>query len=205
MDVTTSSLTSEDLDALREVSNIGAGNAASALSRVIGDVVSLEVPVVRALELSEVPTALGGVEQKVVAIHLAIHGDVTGNLLITWEPAAALSLLRRMGLAVTDIEDPRPILGSALREVGNILGSTYLSAISRLVHQSLIPSVPGLAMDMAGAIADLLVIDLSAPTERTLVLETSFQEKSGPIQGRFLLLPDPRTLPALVRRVRSLP
>ena len=60
-------------------------------------------------------------------------------------------------------------------------------------------------MDMAGAVADLLVIDLAAATECATVLETSFQEKSGPIQGRFLLLPDPSTLPALVQRVRSLP
>ena len=175
-------LTSSDLDGLREVSNIGAGNAAGALSQVIGDVVSLKIPVVRTLDLQEVPAALGGAEQRVVALRLGIHGVVRGNLLIVLSPADALEVVRRMGVQALELDPSEPMLASALRELGNILGSTYLSAISRLVRSSLVPSVPGLAVDMAGAVVDLLLTEIAGASDHATVLETSFREQGGTIR-----------------------
>jgi chemotaxis protein CheC len=197
-------LNGNDLDVLREVSNIGAGNAASALSRVIGDVVSLEVPVVRALELRDVPDALGGPEQQVVALRLGIHGRIRGNLLIVLSPEEALRLARRMGISAMELEPVEAMLGSALRELGNILGSTYLSAVSRLLRSSLVPTVPGLAVDMAGAVVDLLLTEVGGVSDQATVLETMFREKSGTLRGVFFLLPDPACIDDLLQRIRGL-
>jgi chemotaxis protein CheC len=202
--VNTLRLTDSDLDGLREVSNIGAGNAAGALSQIIGDVVSLEVPVVRALELQDVPEALGGAEQRVVALRLGIHGEVRGNLLIVLSPAEALDVVRRMGVQAVDLDPSDPMLASALRELGNILGSTYLTAVSRLVQTSLVPSVPGLAVDMAGAVVDLLLMEIAGVSNHATVLETSFREKEGPIRGEFFFLPDPSSLPHLLQCIRGI-
>ncbi len=196
-------LSDSDLDGLREVSNIGAGNAAGALSQVIGEVVSLEVPVVRALDLQEVPAALGGAEQRVVALRLGIHGDVRGNLLIVLSPADALEVVHRMGVQAVELDPSEPMLASALRELGNILGSTYLSAVSRLVRGSLVPTVPGLAVDMAGAVVDLLLMEIAGASDRATVLETTFREVDGPIRGEFFLLPDPSSIPRLLQCIRG--
>ncbi len=197
-------LTVSDLDGLREVSNIGAGNAAGALSQVIGDVVSLEVPVVRALGLQEVPAALGGAEQRVVALRLGIHGELRGNLLIVLSPPDALEMVHRMGVQAEELDPSEPMLASALRELGNILGSTYLSAVSQLVHRSLVPSVPGLAVDMAGAVVDLLLTEIAGASDHATVIETSFREKDGSIRGKFFLLPDPSSLPRLLQCLRGM-
>jgi chemotaxis protein CheC len=197
-------LTSSDLDILREVSNIGAGNAASALSRVIGDTVSLEVPVVRALALGEVPLALGGAEQRVVALRLQVHGGLPGNLLVVFSPTQARDVLGRMGVPAKGLDAAEPMAASALRELGNILGSTYLSAVSRLLRHSLVPSVPGLATDMAGAVVDLLLMEVAGASDHATVLETTFREKEGPLRGQFFLLPDPTSLSGLLRRIREL-
>jgi chemotaxis protein CheC len=202
--VNTFQLTGSDLDGLREVSNIGAGNAAGALSQVIGEVVSLEVPVVRALDLQEIPAVLGGAEQRVVALRLGIHGGMRGNLLIVLSPAEALNVVHRMGVQAVKLDPSEPMLASALRELGNILGSTYLSAVSRLVHTSLVPSVPGLAVDMAGAVVDLLLMEVAGASDHATVLETSFREKDGPIKGEFFLLPDPASLHRLLQCIRGL-
>lgn len=196
-------LTPSDLDGLREVSNIGAGHAAGALSQIIGEVISLEVPVVRALDLQEVPLALGGVEQRVMAVHLGIRGEVRGNLLIVLPPADALAVVHRMGVQAAELDPSEPMLASALRELGNILGCTYLSAISRLMGCCLVPSVPGLAVDMAGAVVDLLLMEIAGVSDHATVLETSFQEKEGPIHGTFFLLPDPSSFPRLLRCIRE--
>ncbi len=197
-------LTGSDLDGLREVSNIGAANAAGALSQVIGDVVSLEVPVVRALDLQEVPAALGGAEQRVVALRLGIYGELRGNLLIVLSPADALTVAHRMGVAAVELDPSEPMLASALRELGNILGCTYLSTVSQLVHSTLVPSVPGLAVDMAGAVVDLLLMEIAGASQRAMVLETTFREKDGPIRGEFFLLPDPSSIPRLLQCIRGL-
>jgi chemotaxis protein CheC len=110
-----------------------------------------------------------------------------------------------MGIEPGDLHSPPPMAASALREMGNILASTYLTAVSRLLRRSLIPSVPGLAMDMAGAVVDLLLMDVAGASDRATVLETTFREKAGPVRGRFFLLPDPGSLPLLMGRVRELP
>lgn len=198
-------LTAHDLDALREVSNIGAGHAATALSQVIQDVVALEIPEVRVLRLREVPEAIGGAEQIVAGIHLRVLGEIRGNLLVVLPLAAAKALLRRMGIDEPDLGAEMPRISSALRELGNILASTYLTAISQLIQVSLVPSVPGLATDMAGAVVDLLLMELAGVTDRAIVLETAFHEPGRSIRGHFFLLPDPSCLESLVTRVRRSP
>lgn len=196
-------LSPEDLDLLKEVSNIGAGNAANALASMLGQVISLSIPEVRALALQQVPDAVGGAEAVVVAVHLRVLGDARGNLLLAFPPAAAASLLERLGFAGAPLGALPPLAASALRETGNILGATYLTALSRLLHRHLVPSVPGLAVDMAGAVVDLLLSELGAVSESALVLETALVEVGGPVRGSFYLLPHPDGLAALVAGGRA--
>ena len=197
------SLTETDLDGLREVGNIGAGHAATALSQFLGDVVSLQVPRVRALALREIPDAVGGAERVLVGIHLRVFGDFRGNLLLTFPPEAAQAVLARLQIEAPDVHRLPELGASALRELGNILASTYLNAVSHVLRRSLVPSVPGLAVDMAGAVVDLLLMELAGASDEALVVETAFQEADGPVRGHFLLLPDPAGVELLVKGVRG--
>jgi chemotaxis protein CheC len=195
------SFSESELDGLREIGNIGAGHAATALSQFLGDVVTLRIPRVRALALRDVPDALGGPERILVGVHLRVYGEVRGNLLLTFPPEAAAALLGRLGLPAADLHALADLSASALRELGNILASTYLNAVSQVLRRSLVPSVPGLAVDMAGAVVDLLLSEIAAATGEALVLETTFQEVGGPVRGEIFLLPDPAAIETLVRSV----
>jgi chemotaxis protein CheC len=196
-------LTEREMDTLREVGNIGAGNAATALSQVLGQRVLLEIPQVRAVELREVPETLGGAETVIIGIHMRVLGEIRGNLLVTLSTDSAASLLERMGVPGVDLFALPPMAASALRELGNILVSTYLSSVSQVLQRSLVPSVPGLAIDMAGAVVDFLLIELGAVTDRAMVLETAFQETAGTVRGHFFLLPEPDDLEALITGMRA--
>jgi chemotaxis protein CheC len=204
--VQTTPLDPQDLDLLKEVSNIGAGNAATALARMLGEVITLTIPEVRVLELGAVADALGGPERVVVAIHLGVIGEARGNLLLTLSPAAATQLLSRLGFPDASPESLPPLATSALREIGNILGGTYLTALSRLLHRHLVPTVPGLAVDMAGAVVDLLLTELAGVSAQALVLETTFAEaRGGGVSGSIFFLPHPDGLEALVAGGRRRP
>ena len=190
-------LNSVQLDTLKEVSNIGMGHAATALSQMIGQRVNLTVPNVTITEISQVPEHLGGAEKMMVGITLQILGDARGSIMLLFPEESAHRLLcsllgqQEKGLVMTEVSV------SALKEVGNILASAYLSALGNLLNKTLIPSVPLLAYDMAGAVVDHALIDLSQSGDFAMMIETDFggePDQDLAIKGHFFLLPDPVTL-----------
>lgn len=190
-------LTDVQLDALKEISNIGMGHAATALSQMVGQQIDLRVPQVTVTEIQHVPELLGGAETMMVGITLQILGDARGNVMLLFPQESAhrlvCSLLQRdlKGLVMNEMTI------SALKEVGNILASAYLSALGNLLQKTLIPSVPLLAYDMAGAVVDYVLIDLSQSGNLALMVETEFSgapEREALIKGHFFLMPDPKTL-----------
>lgn len=194
------------LDTLKEISNIGMGHAATALSQMIGQRITLRVPRVSVTEIKEVPDRLGGAEALMVGITLQILGDARGSIMLLFPQESAhrllCSLLNReeRGLVMNELTV------SALKEVGNILASAYLSAIGNLLHKTLIPSVPMLAYDMAGAVADYVLIDLSQGGDLALMVETDFSagaDDARHIRGHFFLMPDPQTLDIFLRMIRG--
>ena len=190
-------LNSVQLDTLKEVSNIGMGHAATALSQMIGQRVNLTVPNVTITEISQVPEHLGGAEKMMVGITLQILGDARGSIMLLFPEESAHRLLcsllgqQEKGLVMTEVSV------SALKEVSNILASAYLSALGKLLNKTLIPSVPLLAYDMAGAVVDHALIDLSQSGDFAMMIETDFggePDQDLAIKGHFFLLPDPVTL-----------
>lgn len=192
-----SQLTDGQLDALSELSNIGMGHAATALSQLIGETILIRVPQVTVTDVSQVPEILGGAEKVVVGITLQILGDARGTILLIFPRESAQRLVSRLlkkptrGMVLSEMEV------STLKEVGNILASAYLNALGSLLHITLIPSVPLLAHDMAGAIVDYLLIELSQTGDMALMLEAEFHDRSAggnAVSGHFFLLPDPGSL-----------
>lgn len=194
------------LDALQEICNIGMGHAATALSQMIGKTVNLKVPKVTLAGLDQVPDIIGGAEQVVVGIYLQVWGDIRGNLLLIFPRESAQNLNALLtGQPSTSDLILSEIHASALKEVANILAGAYLGAMGNLLSLSLIPSVPSLAFDMAGAIVDYILIELGQESDLTLVVETQFICMDTTIRGHFFLLPDPNSLKLILKASRVEP
>lgn len=183
----------QQMDLLREVSTIGSGHAATALSQLLGRKIMLHVPTVQVIPLADVPEVMGGPEKLVAGLFFRIYGQAKGSILILFPKESALLLVRELVKKDASSVILKDLELSALKEVGNILASAYLNAISSMMKMVLIPSVPGLAIDMAGAVLDSLLIELSEAGETALLIETEFVEENK-ITGHFFLLPDPDSL-----------
>ena len=167
-----SALSEKQVDILREVSNIGVGHAATALSQMIGHQINMCVPSVRVLPFSQVPEMVGGAERPMAGVYCRLMGDVTGYILLIFPSASADALVRLL------LEDPNVTaaewskeVASSIGEIGNILASSYLNALGSLLRMTLIPSIPSMAYDMAGITDPLKEIDVAEISE-----EYSYQE-----------------------------
>ncbi|MDI3530339.1 MAG: chemotaxis protein CheC [Candidatus Atribacteria bacterium] len=192
------------LDALREIGNIGAGNAATALSKMVNKKVTMTVPRVALLPIKEVPNWLGGPEKEVLGVYLAVSGEVTGHILFIMTVENALKLMRMLlgDLAPSDISavfEPDEMSASAMNEIGNILASSYLTALADFTGLRLDHSVPSLAVDMAGAVVDLILIEIAKHGDYALLIETEFVEEEDHVEGYFMLIPDTGSLEIILK------
>ena len=190
-------LNNVQMDILKETSNIGMGHAATALSQMIGHPVKLRVPHVTITKISQVPEYLGGAEKMMVGITLQVLGDARGSIMLLFPQESAHRLLCNLIGDQGKVLIMNEVTISTLKEVGNILASAYLSALGSMLHKTLIPSVPLLAYDMAGAVVDYVLIDLSKSSDLAMLVETDFIGESSSdlaIKGHFFLIPDPSTL-----------
>jgi chemotaxis protein CheC len=172
------------LDALRELANIASGNAATALAQMLGREVDLNVPRVLALPLADAVEACGSPEEATVSVVIPLEGDVTGVVLLLIEPEGAEALCRLLGVDAWD-----EIGESALREIGNILGTSCLNALASMTGLHLEPCPPHLTTDMLGAIVSSLALSQTASTELVLVLDSELAIADEPCSISFVLLP----------------
>ncbi|OFW59354.1 MAG: hypothetical protein A2W01_09090 [Candidatus Solincola sediminis] len=187
------------LDALREVGNIGSGNAAVALSTMVDKKVLLSVPRASLVPLVKVSDLVGGAETPVVGVYLHISGDASGSMLLLLADSSAAELAHLM---VADPEEElTTVEQSALQETGSILAGSYLNALSQMTGILLRPSVPGFAMDMAGAIIDFILVEISQSEDYVLVIETEFDISQHKIRGHLILFPDLGSLDIILGRL----
>ncbi|WP_462332194.1 chemotaxis protein CheC [Schwartzia sp. (in: firmicutes)] len=195
-------LTPTQMDALREIGNVGAGNSATALSQIINHRIDMNVPEVSIVPLGEVPDLVGGPEAMVVGVFLRVYGQAPGNILFLLPAESAFYLVDMlMGKKRGETQNLDFLDESALMEIGNILAGAYLNALFNLTKLSLLPSIPALAMDMAGAILNVVLIQLGQMGDHALVIETEFTTDEEGIKGHFFLVPDPGSLDTILTAV----
>lgn len=192
-------------DALKEVANIGAGHAATALSQMTNKKIMISVPEVTVTPLEEVPEVLGHPEEVVAAVLMHMMGDLTGRTLLLFpEPSArALCdiLLRRPAGTTTEFGVMEQ---SGIKEVGNILSSAYLNALSDFMGMMLVPSVPSLVVDLSAAVLTSTYLNFGSERDYVFCVESEFQFEGGSsnLKGHFLLLPDLASLRAIFDAIR---
>jgi len=192
-------------DALREVANIGAGHAATALSQMTGSRIMISVPEVSLRPLEEVGGLVGPPERVIAGVLMRVMGDFTGRTLVVWgEPAAralCTLLLRRPPVSPTGFDAMQQ---SVLKETGNILCSAYLNALSDFLGMVLLPSVPALVVDLAGAVLTTAYLNFGSDRDSVFCVETTFRIEGSDevLTGQFLLLPDPPSVGAIFDAIR---
>ena len=185
-------LTSEKIDVLREIGNIGAGNATTALSVLLHNDLRMEMPIVKVMNFDDIADLVGGGETIVSAVLTHFNGDVSGMILFILELEEAKNLTGSMlnrtydeGFAGFDDMDR-----SALKEVGNILMSSYLSSIGTLTNLNVRTEPPAICVDMAGSVLDLPLIELGQIGDDALIIDSKFLDKDEPIDGFLLFVAD---------------
>ncbi|HHV97750.1 MAG TPA: chemotaxis protein CheC [Clostridiaceae bacterium] len=189
-------LSSYQLDVLKEVGNIGAGNAATALSKLLKKKITMCVPNVRIMEFKEVSYMLENAEKPVIGVLIQIVGDFSGYILIILEYETVGLFLNNLAES-TSIRFDSPgeefefseMELSALKEVGNILAASYLSALSDLTGLRACTTVPSIAIDMAGSILSFPAIEMGKFCSNVMYIEAGFYEGTNRIKGDFILIP----------------
>jgi chemotaxis protein CheC len=176
--------TEVQLDALRELSNIASGTAATALSQLLGREVDLSVPHVLSLPFAEAVEACGAPDQPVAGVVIPVVGDMEAKVLLLIPAEHSEAICTMLGL------EARSELGeSALREIGNILGCAYLGALAEMTGLVLEPEPPHLVTDMLGAIVASLLAQSAGESNTALVLDSNLDVADAACSLSFLLVP----------------
>lgn len=177
-------------DVLKEIGNIGAGNATTAIASMLGVKVDMKVPSVKFMDVSEMGGALGDEEAMVVGIFLEVELDINGSMMFIMDMDSAHFLVNSLMMRDQSyMEDFDEMDLSAIKEIGNIIAASYLSALSGLTGMTISPSVPYLAIDMAAAILSVPAIQFGVMGDNALMIQTEFGDDYQ-VKGSFILMPD---------------
>lgn len=197
---TSDNLSIFQIDVLQEISNIGAGNAATALSKLLNKRVNMEVPRAGVMPFNDIFKLVGSEEDIVSCVNFSVTGKLNSRILflLTKETAFALvDLLSGKNVGVTQELDS--FGQSVLQEIGNILCGSFLTAISEVTKLTFTPSVPAFAFDMLGAVLSAAFVEGGYFEEQALIIETQFYQEEVKINGHFFLVPEPESLNAIFR------
>ena len=191
------SLTTQYFDVLKEIGNIGAGNATTALATMLQCKVDMKVPQVRMMEFKDVGALLGGEEQELAGAYLSVEGDITGSILFLVQKEVALHLVSKLmgGMGGDEFGEMER---SAFKEISNIVTGSYLNALSTMTNMCIYPSIPDLAIDMAGAILSVPAIEFGIMGDKTLLIQSQIADEIE-MDGFFVMIPDMESYVKILR------
>lgn len=196
-------LTSFQLDTLKEVSNIGAGHSATALSKLIAKEIVVKTPCLTILSLKESKNIIKDPKALLVGIYFGLREGLDGNVFLVFPLNSALCLLNILkGKKEKSTKNLSPSDKSILKEIGTILTCSYLNVISQMIGSPLVPSAPGLACDIGETIIEFAFIQLGQVTENVLVIESAFIDSLQKIKGEFMLFLSPSLVEAMLEALR---
>ena len=188
-EISLETMSAEYVDVLRELGNIGAGNAMTALAQLLNCKVDMKVPQVRLLEFKNVGNLIGGEEQLMAGIYLGVEGDITGSIMFLLAKDSAKHLIEKLMGREMQGDDFGEMETSALMEVGNIITGAYLNSLATITNLKIFPSVPSICVDMAGAILSVPAIEFGAVGDKILLIQSQFMDEIE-LNGYFIMVPD---------------
>jgi chemotaxis protein CheC len=197
--VSAQSLKLNDLqkDALKEVGNIGAGHAATALSQLLNTKINLSEPRIDVIKFRDLASRVGHENRMVAALHMYIRGEAPGQIVVLFDREQAIDFVSTfLKRVIGDIQVFDSISDSTLKEIGNIIAGSYLSAINNLTGQNVLPSVPTLSYGTIQAAFRTLMSIL--PDQDVFLIESAFLDKEKEVSGQFILIPETGSLGPLL-------
>lgn len=194
-------------DVLREIGNIGQGNAASSLSQMLSQTIDISVPTVKLLDFNESVEYLGGPENVVLGMLVGLKGDINGMMLYVLQKSFANSMLKAVfGKEINDLIELDEMDLSFIREIGNILAGSYVNAISSLTGLTIDISVPTISIDMAGAILAVPAVEFAQIGNSVLFIDDSFifggsSSDNSEVKSNMILVPELSSLETLFSRL----
>lgn len=199
-------INNNQLDFFRELENIGASHAATALSLMLSHDVAIRVPRAQFCEYGQICEILKGPENVVAGLLVGICGDLNGFILLVMDEEDARriadTMLEGMADGMPELEKQEMRI-SAIKELANILVSSYVNAISELTGLKIDVSVPDVVFDMAGAVMNLLAVAYGDICDSVMFMETEFQDNEQSIYGHFFLIPDLESYKALISKMEA--
>ena len=194
--MSTTPFTTFQLDALRELANIGSGTAGTALSQMLGRSVDISVPNAFVLPLAEAVDAVGAAEEDVTGVVIPLQGELDAVVLLVFPVADAATLCGLLGVeAGTDVGL------SALSEIGNILGASYVGAIAAMTGLDLDLTPPQTVTDMLAAIVSTVLASRAAGTDTAMILDSELQVEGEACSLGFMLLPAAGEVQEMLKRM----
>lgn len=195
-------LNSMHMDVLKEIGNIGSGNAATALSSILGQMIDIQVPSVSVLDHAEAVERIGGLEKIIIGILVRLDGDINGMILFLIEHEFAENVINKFfGSEVVDILNLTETDMSVLNEVGNIMAGSYVGAISSISGLFINLSVPSLTVDMLGAIMSVPAIEFAHLGDKVLYIDEGFTIDNQQVNFNMVLVPEIDSLALLLQRL----
>lgn len=177
-------------DVLKEIGNVGAGNATTAIARMLGIRIDMNVPSVRLLDVSQLGSAVGGEEETIIGIFLEVQNDIEGSMMFLLNIESGHYMVNKLMGRDPSYREPFSEMDlSALKEIGNIIAASYLTALATMTKMSLSPSVPYIAVDMAASILSVPAIQFGQFGDKALLIETQICADIQ-MEGYFILMPE---------------
>ena len=178
------------VDVLKEIGNVGAGNAMTAIASMLGIRIDMNVPKVELLEVSKLGRAICPEAEIIVGIFLEVQTDINGSMMFLMKMDSARFLVNKlMGRNTEDEKEFDEMDLSALKEIGNIIAASYLNALSVMTNLMITPSIPYIAVDMAASILSVPAISFGQFGDNALLIQTEFGDDVM-ISGYFILMPE---------------
>jgi chemotaxis protein CheC len=183
------------MDVLREIGNIGAGNAATSLSMMLGQSVDMTLPKVNLVEFNDVADAVGGPETLIYGVLLGLEGDIDGMIMFLLDKQFAHLVLNiLMGQSFENFDQMDEMALSAIKEVGNILSGAYINSIAELTGLKIDLTVPSVSIDMAGALLSVPIIKFGSIGDKVLFIEENFSSNQESVMSHMILFAEVESL-----------
>lgn len=191
-----------EMDVIQEIGSIGTGNAATALSSVLDQEVKMTIPAVHVLGYNEALHQLGEPEEIVAAVLKKMSGEINGIMLFILKLDFINVVLERLlGRVIDDFSELTVIELSAMEEIGNIVISSYITALSSLTGVEIQLSVPDIAVNMLGGILSVPMVEFGYETDKLLIINGKFIVGGKVLNSDILMLPDIPSLNGLMEKL----
>lgn len=189
------------IDVLKEIGNIGAGNAATSLSQMLSKRIDMNVPEVSLLNYDDIIESIGGAENVVVGILVSFDGEMDGVILFLLKKEFVHLIINSLlGTELHNFEEISEMEMSALSEIGNIMVSSYVNSVSTLTNMKIDISVPSLNIDMSGALLDAVAAEFAEAADKVIFIKEKYFCQDETVYSHMLLLPSMSSLKILLNR-----